>query len=130
MSERREYPRISEDCVVEAHPVSCEDPELDRLTGPRGLLQNISGGGACLVLDQQHEAGQSLALRIHLPGFQSPVIAMARVAWQNSRPDGRTETGVEFWWVGWQSQDAQEEIRNFLDSRLSDGNQSRPSTSS
>jgi hypothetical protein len=114
--ERRELPRISSTCIVDYRlidevPEGIEDPSAS------GLLQNISGGGAQLTLPTDPGVGQGLAVKIHLPGLPSSVIAFGKVCW--SRPRGEQfEIGFEFWWVGWDNALAQEEIRQFISRKL------------
>ena len=116
--ERRQFQRVSEGCVVDVRTVDADDPVLAGMSQPHGELQNISGGGVCLDLPDNPGSGSKLALKLHLPGFDSPVIALGKVVWARPGAAGRTEVGIEFWWVGWEDAEAQEKIRRFISSQL------------
>ena len=118
-AEQREFPRVSSRCLVDFKPVGDDARFLEMQRGSQGLLQNISGGGVCVRMDSDQAAGQLLALTIQLPGFPTSVIALGKVQW--SKPvDGGFDCGIEFWWVGWEDQSAQEQIRNFISTTLND----------
>jgi len=116
--DRRRFPRISGRCVVDLRPLDEDDPRLNALSSSEGLLRNISGGGVRLSLREDPGTGASLALKIHLPGVQGPVIALGRVVWSTPAEDSRHDVGIEFLWVGWQDPVAQERIRDFIAGEL------------
>ena len=70
-------------------------------------------------MDTDPGAGQLLALTIQLPGLPTSVIALGKVQWSKPIDDGH-DVGIEFWWVGWEDQSAQEQIRNFISTTLHD----------
>ena len=115
--DQREFPRVSSRCIVDFSRVG-NDQRLEQMRqSSEGLLQNISGGGVCVRMDEDPGAGQLLALTIRLPQIPTSVIALGKVAW--ARPtDNGTDVGIEFWWVGWEDAGAQEEIRTFLSDSL------------
>ncbi|MSR74005.1 MAG: PilZ domain-containing protein [Planctomycetes bacterium] len=115
--ERRTYPRVSSECVVEWKPVD-NDPLLETLGASQsGFVQNISGGGMCVRLDRTPEHGTMLALKLQLPGLPSGILALGKVCWIQPVEAG-CDVGIEFWWVGWNDQGAQEAIRGFITDRL------------
>jgi len=118
VGERRKFPRVSVACDVRYSPVDVEDGLQDPGERNPGIMKNISGGGICFVADERHDPGQMLALELGLPGFPSDVISYGRVCWVNEREDGRFDTGVEFWWIGWRDDEAQQAIRDFITGAL------------
>jgi hypothetical protein len=67
------------------------------LSGPKlsesaGTIVNLSEGGCCVETDSQVYTGIQLALRLHVPGEESPIrIEQAAVRWNRGR-----EIGVGF----------------------------------
>lgn len=116
--ERRNYPRVASECVVEWKPVEGV-PDLHG-AGPAqsGFVQNISGGGLCVRLASEPPAGSMLALKLNLAGLPSGIIALGKVCWIQPAQDG-CDVGIEFWWVGWSDPGAQEAIRGFIAGKLS-----------
>lgn len=112
--ERRRYPRLSSRAIVDLRPVE-EDPGPGEV--PRGVMQNISGGGVCVVVSDCPQVGSALAMKFHLEGSESPVLALGRVRWTTPTGDA-WEVGIEFSWVGWEDPGVQERIRSFLTDRL------------
>ena len=120
IGERRMFPRVHASCDVSYAAVEGDPGFEDLRATQNALLKNISGGGICFVAQDPVEPGQMLALEISLPGLPSSVISYGKVCWCTQR-DGADgwEVGVEFWWIGWQSEDAQEQIRGFITESLS-----------
>jgi hypothetical protein len=116
--DRRTFPRVSRTCVVDYHAVTDEEALGTVKARSQGLLQNISGGGLSVHLPECPERGTMLALSIDLPMFRTPVLALGKVVWVCPAEDAGSEVGIEFWWVGWQDSQAQEEIRSFIVSQL------------
>jgi Tfp pilus assembly protein PilZ len=119
--ERREFPRVSVNCEVRHRAVDLEDGIRELGADMPGVMKNISGGGICFSAPERQPEGQMLALEIELPGFPSAVLSYGRVAWSRPRADGRFDVGVEFWWIGWNDDQAQHQIRNFLSRILDEG---------
>ena len=116
-TEQREFPRVSSRCVIDFRRVD-HDTRFDVMRGnSQGLLQNISGGGVRVHMDEDPGAGQLLALTIQLPQMPMSVIALGKVVWSKPAPPG-TDVGIEFWWVGWEDPAAQEQIRNYITETL------------
>jgi hypothetical protein len=67
------------------------------LSGPKlsesvGTIVNLSEGGCCVETDSQVYTGIQLALRLHVPGEETPIrIEQAAVRWNRGR-----EIGVGF----------------------------------
>ena len=115
----RKFPRLDASCVIDYRSVG-DDPRFRQMHGKHGFMQNISGGGVCVVMSEKQAEGEVLALNINLPGFPNGVIALGEVRWCNPRDASRGafEVGIEFWWVGWNDQGAQEQIRTYIADRL------------
>ena len=114
----RNYPRVSADCEV-SYQVVPESGQPDTVTG---YASNISGGGLCFTSLEPLPEGRMIALQVHVPQLPSRVVSLARVVW--SRPQegtGRYENGVEFWWLGWSSDDAQSAMLDYVNSSLEQG---------
>lgn len=82
-------------------------------------MQNISGGGLCFSSDAPPPVGGMLALKMRLVDVPTPVIALGRATWVESSIAGY-EVGVEFWWVGWQDEEAQAELRSLITHKLAE----------
>ncbi|OPX29810.1 MAG: hypothetical protein B1H08_02975 [Candidatus Omnitrophica bacterium 4484_171] len=64
--------------------------------GGKGLTQNISEGGLCIVFDKEIPVGTMLELKFELPGEESvPIETFAKVIWQKE-VEGQFFTGVKF----------------------------------
>ena len=112
--ERRKFPRLRESCSIRVKPIGGPTSPLD---GMDALTVNISGGGVCFRTHERVEAGEFLAVELGMPGFRSPIVAMARAAYTS--PDGPPwEVGVEFWWVGWGDDSAQRAISDYIKTEL------------
>ena len=126
--ERRKFPRVDVNCEVKFRPVDLEDGVRDLGDQTPGVLNNISGGGVCFVAPDRQSEGQMLALELSLPGFPRDVISYGRVCWSVARADGRFDVGVEFWWIGWNDDEAQRQVRDFIKHALSDNDDKKPSS--
>jgi len=120
VGERRKFPRVAVTCDVKYRPVDLEDGVRELRENSPAVMKNISGGGICFVASDRQRPGQMLALEVWLPGFPSAVVSYGRVSWCERREDGRFDVGVEFWWIGWNDEDAQHNIRAFLADALGD----------
>jgi Tfp pilus assembly protein PilZ len=82
-------------------------------------MKNISGGGICFSNPDQIPEGSMLALEVALPEFPDTVISMGKVCWCRASTDGDDyEIGVEFWWIGWKDEAAQQKLRSFITTAL------------
>lgn len=86
--ERRTYPRKT--------LVSSVSYKVMLPSGDKGLTQNISEGGICLMLNRALNPGTILELKFELPEKGAgPVESLAKVVWQK-RTDKGFLTGVKF----------------------------------
>jgi hypothetical protein len=125
MRENRVFPRVSASCEITWRVV--DDASLGDTAPPSegGFLQNISGGGLCFSTATPPPVGIMLALKLRLPELPTPVIALGRAAWVEEGAAG-FEVGVEFWWIGWQDEGVQAEIRNLITHKLSEAEPVKP----
>jgi hypothetical protein len=113
---RRKFPRLKEGWALEYRVVDNVQFEHDPVSS---LAVNISGGGVCLESKDQVEPGTMLAIDLHSPAFDSPILALARAVWCKKKLFGDTyEVGAEFWWVGWKDTDAQAKISDYIKTRV------------
>jgi hypothetical protein len=119
MRERRAYPRVSAACDITWRVI--DQGSIDGTAAPAdgGFLQNISGGGLCFTTPLPPEKGAMLALKMRLPDLPTPVIALGRAAWVEEAGAG-FDVGVEFWWIGWQDEGVQAEIRSMITHQLAE----------
>jgi len=113
---RRKFPRLREGWALEYRVLDAAQFELDPVSS---LAVNISGGGVCLESKQDVEPGTMLAIDLHSPAFESPILALARVVWCKKKLFSDVyEVGAEFWWVGWKDSDAQTSIAHYIEERI------------
>jgi hypothetical protein len=123
MREHRVYPRVSSSCEITWRVIDRgeQSAHARKSTSPEGgFLQNISGGGLCFSAPSPPPVGVMLALKIGIPELPAPVIALGRAVWVEQNTPGY-EVGVEFWWIGWQDEGVQAEIRNLITHKLAEG---------
>jgi hypothetical protein len=124
MREHRTYPRVSASCEITWRTIDERSVTNRAPAAEAGFLQNISGGGLCFSSETPPPLGVMLALKMRLTDVPTPVIALGRAQWVESSAAGY-EVGVEFWWVGWQDEGAQAEIRNLITHKLAEPAPSR-----
>jgi hypothetical protein len=113
---RRKYPRLRESCNVRYRVV--EDPVM-RPEEQGGVAVNISGGGMCFAADQEIPPGAMIALEIRIGELPTPVMAFGRVVWcEDAGEAGKTDVGVEFWWIGWADAEAQGKMLRYIQEKL------------
>ena len=61
----------------------------------RGLTQDISEGGLCLMINKELPSGAILEIKLGLPGKTKPVETVAEVVWQKKTEKGFL-TGLRF----------------------------------
>ena len=116
MMKRRKFPRLKEGWALEYRLLDPAQFERDPVST---LAVNISGGGICLESKEEIEAGRMLAIDLHSPAFDSPILALARVVWCKKRLFSDVyELGAEFWWVGWKDTEAQAKIADYIKERV------------
>ena len=117
--EQRRYPRVSEHCTVHYRTLPGEKVVSN---GRHGETVNISGGGICFETSEEMPEGGMVVLEIDLPNFPSSVVALGRVVWSRLiAGSGAYETGLEFWWVGWREEDAQQSMLDYIKKKLQEG---------
>jgi hypothetical protein len=119
MREKREFPRVAASCVVTWRVIDQRSLAHDAPPSEGGMLQNISGGGLCFTTEAPPPEGAMIALKLHLTELPTPVIALGRACWVEESSAG-FEVGIEFWWIGWQDEGVQAEIRNLITQKLAD----------
>jgi len=109
-SDKRRFPRLKTSCSIRYRVV-----ESGGGSGAQTEAQtvNISRGGACFSSGTRLEAGTMLAIEMDLAEFESPVVALGRVAWCEPGGSGY-EIGTEFWWIGWGDDGAERSIGDYV----------------
>ncbi len=120
-AKRRKFPRLKEGWALDYRVMDSAQFERDPVST---LAVNISGGGICLESKDEVEPGSMLAIDLHSPAFDSPILALARVVWCKKKLfSDKYEIGAEFWWVGWRDGDAQAKISPYIKERMPDEEQ-------
>ncbi len=116
----RNFPRVSRACPLKYRPLADVGELAEPAEGEAAVMSNISGGGICFSSAEVIDVGTMLALEVDLPGFPTSVISMGRVVWcrPSEEEQGRSDVGVEFWWVGWRDNQAQQKVSNFITDAL------------
>ena len=114
--QQRNYPRVKESCRVKYHVIE----EAERTPEKQnGVAVNISGGGMCFSADRELRQGTMVALEITLNRLPTPVLSLARVVWcEEAAAAGKFDVGVEFWWIGWADQEAQNQMLKYINKKL------------
>ncbi|RMF88198.1 MAG: PilZ domain-containing protein [Nitrospinota bacterium] len=110
MFERRKFPRLSQEYHISYQTIA---PEQFRDNPIASLAVNISGGGICFRAREALPKDTMIALEISSERFRSPILALARVVWCKSKKEAY-EIGAEFWWIGWQDNEAQTAIADYV----------------
>jgi hypothetical protein len=118
----RKFPRLKEGWKLEYRVLDTAQFEHDPVSS---MAVNISGGGVCLEAKEEVEPGTMLAIDLHSPTFDSPILALARVVWCKKRLFSDIyEVGAEFWWVGWRDTDAQRAVADYIKDRVPESKES------
>jgi len=121
MLKRRKFPRLKEGWALEYRVLDTTEFQHDSVSS---LAVNISGGGVCLEAKEEIEPGTMLAVDLHSPAFDSPILALARVVWCKKRLFSDVyEVGAEFWWVGWRDSDAQAKVAEYIKQRVTESDE-------
>ena len=110
-SEQRRYPRLKESCTLRYKRVETGSLPTE---GTEAVSVNVSGGGLCFEVQEEINPGVLLAIELVLPDCESGVVALGRTVWCRSAGSGRYEIGLEFWWIGWGDDGAQQAISNHV----------------
>jgi hypothetical protein len=114
--DHRSFWRVSDACEMSWRTIG-DDPAFAELARQKGVMKNISGGGVCFRSATDPGVGTMIALSLELPGLPTAVLSLGRTVWRRVVGDG-FDVGVEFWWIGWQDEDAQQRIRSFIADKL------------
>lgn len=114
--DNRAFWRVADQCAMVWRMVG-DDPAFTALAAQPGVMQNISGGGVAFHSATDPGVGKMLALSLELPGLGASVLSLGRTVWTKATSAG-FDVGVEFWWIGWKDEDAQQKIRTFIADKL------------
>ncbi len=112
MRDKRKFPRLDEQWQLTYRILEKEKFINDPI---RQFTVNISGGGICFQSAEKLEDGTMIALELESDNVPSTVLALAKVIWCRRARRGH-EVGAEFWWIGWQNDDAQQSIASYISS--------------
>jgi c-di-GMP-binding flagellar brake protein YcgR len=91
MEERRRFVRLNVSVKVEYKVLETAAKEIHST-----LTKDISGGGICLIGDEELNTGRFLELKIYLPKEQEPILSLGRVVWSKPFIIGDEITGKRF----------------------------------
>ena len=113
---RRKYPRIKESCEVRYRVIQDQ-----AMPPPKqgGVAVNISGGGMCFSVERPLKPGSMVVLEMSIDELTTPVVSLGRVVWcEPAAKPGKFDVGVEFWWIGWADEKAQEQMLKYVSQKL------------
>ena len=113
--ERRRQPRVEASFPVSYKVLDETGKETATVSG---RAVNISGSGVRFHTDKQIASGQVVVAEMRLPNTDDDVVAVGRVVWSRPSELAGFEVGVEFWWMGWRSEDAQRALAEYVKSKL------------
>ena len=114
MKEKRKFPRLDEKWRINYRVLNKEE----FFKGPiRQFTLNISVGGLRFETEEEIVPNTMLALELESDMFLSAILAISKVTWCNKAGLGY-EIGAEFWWIGWQKNDARNAVANYIASAL------------
>ncbi len=116
-SEQRRFPRLKESCRLRYKKVETGSLPTE---GTEAVGVNVSGGGLCFEVAEAIDPGVLLAVELMLPDCESGVVSLGRTVWCRPAPNGQYEIGLEFWWVGWGDDGAQQAISKHVREALED----------
>jgi hypothetical protein len=96
--ERRTESRYPLSCDVDAAPPSVRDQEVPNPHTVRGIVMNVSAGGACILGELAVERFSVLPCTFHFPDVPVPLPILMQVRWVESVPpqDGVFRIGLSF----------------------------------
>ena len=110
MRDKRKFPRLKSEWQLTYRVLEDDKFLVDPI---RQFTVNISGGGICFTSEEELGLNTMVALELASDQFPSPILALAKVVWCKRTRD-KYEVGAEFWWIGWQNNDAQQSIANYI----------------
>ena len=114
MRDKRKFPRLDEKWKISYRALEKEEFFKHPV---RQFTVNISGGGLCFEAAEEIAPDTMLALELGSDIFPSGILAVSKVIWCK-KTDLGYEIGAEFWWIGWQNDDAQKTVANYIASAL------------
>ena len=116
-AEQRRFPRLKESSRLRYKKVETGSLPSE---GTEAVCVNVSGGGICFEVEESINDGVLLAVELVLPDCESGVVALGRTVWCRPSASGRYEIGLEFWWIGWGDDGAQQAITKHVRQALED----------
>jgi len=83
-----------------------------------GSAVNVSDSGLRFQTDEQLQTGCVVAAEFNLPGSESEVVAVGKVVWCRPSDQAGFDVGMEFWWLGWRDEHAQQALADYVQSKL------------
>ena len=123
MRDKRKFPRLDEKWQLTYRVLDSDQFLQDPI---RQFTVNISGGGICFQSEEELKPDTLVALELESDNFPSAILALAKVVWCKRTRRGH-EVGAEFWWIGWQNDDAQQTIASYIASATHIGESSEES---
>ena len=114
MRDKRKFPRLDEKWKINYRVLEKEEFFKDPI---RQFTMNISSGGLCFETEEEIVPDTMLALELESDISPSAILAISKVIWCKKAGLGY-EIGAEFWWIGWQNDDAQKAVANYIASAL------------
>ena len=118
--DRRRQPRAEVSFPV-SYKVLDESGEMRARVS--GSAINVSGTGIRFQTDEPLESGVMVVAEFKLPASESEMIAAGRVVWSRRSDAGGYEVGVEFWWLGWRDEDAQQSLAEYIQRKIKEAGQ-------
>ncbi len=115
--EHRRFPRLKESSRLRYKRVETGSLPTE---GTEAVCVNVSGGGICFEVAESINPGVLLAVELVLPDSEGEVVALGRTVWCRPGAGGRYEIGLEFWWIGWGDDGAQQAIADHVRQALED----------
>ncbi|MDD5584268.1 MAG: PilZ domain-containing protein [Candidatus Omnitrophica bacterium] len=110
MEDRRQYPRISENFVINYRIQK-------RLIEFSSRTENISEGGACLLTAHCLETGMALDLTLKMPESTLPLAVNGTVVWQSDRGGVRFPFAIGIKFSG-MDEEENKKISDYVRSKL------------
>jgi hypothetical protein len=94
--ERRRHPRIPISLPFSLRVLSLGSDKSAALTGEQVKMQNLSSGGACVLLPQRIAASDVVEMQISVPERESPIKVYAELVWAEDTADRKQRIGMRF----------------------------------
>jgi len=93
------------------------DEEGQTIEKVGGTAVNIGGGGLCFRTDEELSPNHVVAAEFRLPESTDEVVAVGRIVWCRPSEGEGFEVGVEFSWLGWRDEAAQQALSDYVQSK-------------